>query len=131
MTEKQLYGNRLVAEFMDATKEQWYPANVDLKTTGIYYVYPKGEYPENQKYVGEGFLKYHIDYNWFMKAFKRFDDIRKDEWLRNGSDAEREFWVIKTNIASFVNVFDIDAAFDQLIEGIKWYNDKAKLHKIH
>lgn len=61
--------NGIIAEFMGATKEQWYPPSKD--TSGVHYSYPKDCYPDNEKYHCDFLLKYHTDWNWLLPVVKK------------------------------------------------------------
>lgn len=74
-------GNRLIAEFMGAVAEEWYPPNKDTDSTGVHLVFKQGDkYPDNQRHHPDSCLKYHSDWDWLMPVCikLRMDTVSTD-----------------------------------------------------
>jgi hypothetical protein len=71
-----LEGNKLIAEFMGAVPEQWYPESKMYDLSGIHYAYPtSGIYPDNVRHHSDQLLKYDSDWSWLMPVVEKIARI--------------------------------------------------------
>ncbi len=71
-------GNKLIAEYMGAIPEQWYPENKPYGLSGIHYAYPSsGSYPDNSRYHADHLLKYHTSLDWIILVIEKLKKIMK------------------------------------------------------
>lgn len=62
-------------------------------------------------------MKYHSNWNWLMPAWYRFVDLRFADVMHQFKHSE-----LKTIVGYAILYGDIDLAFTNLVEAIKWYN---------
>lgn len=120
-------GNTLIAEFMGAKSEQWYPPNKDIGSTGIHLAFPHGEvYPSGQRYHPDSCLQYHKDWNWLMAVITKCQKVCKEEqYKRHGIEGDLDdpkgwrSWSYRYVQLST----DIDSMWRKCVEFIQWYNN--------
>jgi hypothetical protein len=118
MTEKEIIdGNRLIAEFMggvcsnygDGSKGWIIPS---LTINGV-----DGD---------ERKLKFHSDWNWLMLAWKK---IAHDVYEYRHELSKEDYMtghIFTKNMLSAFQKTDIESAWGNLVEFIKWYNQNTK-----
>jgi hypothetical protein len=133
----QLETNKLIAKFMGATVEQWYPENKLENMTGEHAVYPKGKYPENQSHHPVSCLKYHTSYDWLIKVVEQIELLPAIGDTRTGMKGAYKLSVDPWD-CEFVDFSDatnpvistakrdesplIDCLYYSVVNFITWYN---------
>lgn len=110
-------GNELIAVYMEAVIEQWYPENKLEKMTGRYAVYPKDKYPANEKHCGISMLKYHSDWNWIIPVA---DKVMNELW-GNTKIKHPDTWAYN-NLRTGLITLKIDEVWRTTVEAIKVIN---------
>jgi len=68
--------NILIAKFMGAAIEQWYPVSEVYKQTGLHAVFQKEDgYPGNEKHHSVALLKYHSSWEWLMSVVEKIESL--------------------------------------------------------
>lgn len=132
-------GNVLIALFMGAKKENWYPANKDNKQTGDYYAFEEKEYPANEKYVGDYALKYHCSYDWLMPVWFKamlwyraefgaltstFDINNMGIYISANHSSAFKYAYLFTREISQKQI--LNAIYESMVYFVEWYNAQNK-----
>lgn len=102
MTEQEiLEDDKLIAEFME------------------YYFHAGKFYKKGAKTLGQWFSipKYNISWDWLMPVWCRIRDLRFKEMKHEFEHAD-----IKQNCAHAICYRDIQSAYYEIVNAIKWYN---------
>ena len=108
MTQEQIEGNKLIAEFMGKS------------------IYPVGGTKEYKKWKGEFCdyslfqIEYHSSWDWLMPACYKWDNLFKETPLEYPKAMEYE--ELCDALDNAVSRYEIMPVFSQLVENIKWYN---------
>ena len=115
MEKKELLeGNKLVAKFMGAVPEQWYPESKMYNQSGIHYAFPySGLFPDNTRHHHEEMLKYHSSWDWLMPVIKKILDTTFEE----GSPFVQDDYNAVVD-----NIPDIEATWRGVVEFVKTFN---------
>lgn len=104
MTQKQHQEDAIIAEFME-----------------LKYHFETDEWTSNAVVYSEGNPPYHSSWDWLMEACKKFDRMKISdnmEWKRHVAHCNK--------IRYALVYYDMNASFNQLVEGIKWYNQNIQ-----
>jgi len=141
MEQKIIESNSLIAEFMEAIPEQWYPESKMYKQSGKHYSFPRStEYPDNKRFHSDNLLKYHTDWNWLMQV------VEKIETLYDNNDGKYGVYISSnccniqgTNLAKalipdslYKNVYfdqvytekKIESVYNAVVNFINYYNKR-------
>lgn len=99
MEEQILVGNYLLSEFME------------LKTSHGH------NHPNGAGWCITEMLKYHSHWNWLMKVWIKFRELRFE-----GIHEQFEHSEFKQNISHKICYGTMDDAFQSIVSAIQWYN---------
>lgn len=125
MDNTTLENNRVVAVFMGAIAQQWYPESKVYNQTGIHFEYPLGGiYPDNQRHHADQLLKYHKSFDWLIPAWHKFHELVLEQvFTKNNYNLLSKFDLIVLDFNAFIAENNCQKAFNKLVEGLKWYNE--------
>jgi hypothetical protein len=139
--------NKLIAEFMGATAEQWY-SKIENVQSGTHMVFPReSNYPDGKKHHTDSGLKYHKSFDWLMPVVEKIESLDLKEYFYQWEDEYGKHYnfegicveIEKNSCWIYANLlldpsFDfaynypcdskIEAVYKSVVEFIKWYNEK-------
>jgi hypothetical protein len=104
--------NELIAEFMGSTEDKVHAP------IGDYIWFKEALNRRNLYYKGE--LKYEISWDWLMPVVEKINGLY-DEGKMEGFDTD-----IYKSMQDWILVTNINSAYADAIEIIKWYNNQTK-----
>jgi hypothetical protein len=119
-------GNRLLALFMGAEEQQWYPSSLMYEQSGVHFSFPKDNYPNNERYHGLKELKYHLKFDWLMPVWFKYQSLSIKKLTE---DEVIAFWMYHGFISgAIISSHDNtpQAAFEELVKAVEWYNSLKK-----
>lgn len=109
--------NIAIAEMLGAIKEQWYPPNKDIGSSGLYLAMPQQQFfPNGERYCSEKRLAFHSDTNWQFEAI---------EWIEKQSVTETEY-ASNYNVSSHCFGCDIETTGYQSFTILRIENQNRK-----
>ncbi len=117
--EKNIEGNKLIAKFADAEMPSYSKdGNGNITSCSLRYNNVRVDYIGNSAFGGT--FKFHSSWDWLIPICKKWEEIDISEEL------EIEYTELSEKLALNVSIYNIEISFEQLVENIKWYNQKVK-----